>query len=125
MHNSEIQRSRARSVPFVHQRAPASPLNPSAHSKTPANYAAGNAKRKTLAAYEDSRQRASLIVYALTFASYWSLLHSKTETLRGGARNSLAPAGIMSTSSASSVDSTSFQCTGSSVEGRVKVTPSW
>lgn len=52
-------------------------------------------------------------------------LHSNTVMLRGGARNSLAPAGMLSTSSASSVDSASFQCTGSSEEGRVKVTPSW
>lgn len=58
-------------------------------------------------------------------SGHWSLLHSNTDTLRGGARNSLAPAGIMSTSSASSVESTSFQCTGSSVAGRVKLTPSW
>lgn len=52
-------------------------------------------------------------------------LHSNTVMLRGGARNSLAPAGMLSTSSASSVESASFQCTGSSEEGRVKVTPSW
>lgn len=51
--------------------------------------------------------------------------HSNTLTLRGGARNSLAPAGMLSTCSASSVDSTSFQCSSSSDEGSTKLTPSW